>query len=275
MGTSDVKDLTERHHIEEEFHDKRTQRAATPKTRMAFYASGVNDQHFRILLDTAGSLTGKNVLDFGCGLGHTSRIYAELGASHVEGFDISGENIHVAEKNAKRDHVEDRVSFRRLAAEDIDYPDNSFDVIIGKAILHHTDLERTSKQMARVLRPGGAAYFLEPLAHNPILNFFRWLTPSRRTPTEKPLRLDDLDIFRRDFDTVTYRGLYLFPLLANGLLFVTGSRKLFNSSMKTLWKWEQPVLARLPFLQKYCWTALLVFRKDPKTSEVHGSKSGA
>jgi len=64
-------------------------------------------------------------------------------------------------------------------------------------------------------------------------------------------------------------------LLANGLLFVTGSRKLFNSSMKTLWKWEQPVLARLPFLQKYCWTALLVFRKDPHTGEVQGSKAGA
>jgi len=171
----------------------------------------------------------------------------------------------VAEKNAKRDQLDDRVFFRRLAAEDSDYQDASFDVVIGKAILHHTDLEKTSRQLARVLRPGGVAYFLEPLAHNPFLNLFRWLTPSCRTPTERPLRVKDLDIFRRDFDSVSYHGFYLFSLLANGLLLITGSRKLFNRSMVVLLRWERSSLVRFPFLQKYCWTALLVFRKRTGT----------
>src|SRR2546427_3559410 len=185
--TVTTRDLTERHHIEEQFHDERTQRGGKPSARMDFYSSGVNDEHFRILLEAVGSLQGKRVLDFGCGMGQTSRIYAGLGAARVDGFDISSENIRVADKNAKRDGLDDRVFFRHLAAEEIDYPDESFDLVLGKAILHHTDLEKTSKQLARVLRRGGAAYFLEPLAHNPILNLFRWLTPSRRTPTERPL----------------------------------------------------------------------------------------
>lgn len=261
------KDLTERQHIEEQFHDERTQRGAKPSARMDFYSSGVNDEHFRILLEAAGSLQGKRVLDFGCGRGQTSRIYAELGAARVDGFDISSENIRVANKNAKRDGLVDRVFFRHLAAEDIDYPDESFDFVLGKAILHHTDLEKTSKQLARVLRPGGTAYFLEPLAHNPILNLFRWLTPSRRTPTEKPLRLEDLNVFRKHFDSVSYRGFYLFTLLANGLLLVTGSRKLFNVGMKVLLERERPVLSRFPFLQKYCWTALLIFHKAALSQE--------
>src|ERR1700688_767050 len=123
--TGTARDLTERHHIEEQFHDERTQRGAKPSARMDFYSSGVNDEHFRILLDAVGSLQGKRVLDFGCGLGQTSRIYAELGAAHVDGFDISSENIRVAKKNAKRDRLDDRVFFRQLAAEDIDYPDES------------------------------------------------------------------------------------------------------------------------------------------------------
>ena len=259
--TINARDLTERHHIEEQFHDERTQRGGKPSARMDFYSSGVNDEHFRILLEAAGSLQGKRVLDFGCGMGQTSRIYAELGATRVDGFDISSENIRVAEKNAKRDGLDDRVFFRHLAAEEIDYPDESFDLVLGKAILHHTDLEKTSRQLARVLRCGGFAYFLEPLAHNPILNLFRWLTPSRRTPTEKPLRLKDLDIFRRHFDVVSYRGFYLFTLLANGLLLATGSRRLFHGAMKGLLECERPVLSRLPILQKYCWTALLYFHK--------------
>lgn len=259
------KDLTERHRIEEKIHDEWTRKGGEPSARMDFYGSGVSEEHLRILLDAVGSLKGKDVLDFGCGRGHTSRIYAQMGAARVEGFDISGENIRVAEKNAKRDQLDDRVFFRHLAAEDIDYQDASFDVAIGKAILHHTDLEKTSKQLARVLRPGGVAYFLEPLAHNPILNLFRILTPWRRTPTEQPLRIKDLDIFRRDFASVSYRGFYLFSLLANGLLLITGSRKLFNRSVGILLRWERSSLARFPFLQKYCWTALLVFRKGTGT----------
>jgi 2-polyprenyl-3-methyl-5-hydroxy-6-metoxy-1,4-benzoquinol methylase len=275
--TITARDLTERHNIEEQFHDERTQRGAKPSARMDFYSSGVNDEHFRILLEAAGSLQGKHVLDFGCGMGQTSRIYAGLGAARVDGFDISSENIRVAEMNAKRDGLDDRVFFRHLAAEEIDYPDESFDLVLGKAILHHTDLEKTSKQLARVLRLGGSAYFLEPLAHNPALNLFRWLTPSRRTPTEKPLRLEDLDVFRKHFDTVSYRGFYLFTLLANGLLLVTGSRKLFTGAMTTLLEREQPLLTRFPFLQKYCWTALLFFHKatEPKASALEARAARA
>jgi SAM-dependent methyltransferase len=273
--TVTTKDLTERHHIEEQFHDERTQRGGKPTARMDFYSSGVNDEHFRILLEAVGSLQGKRVLDFGCGMGQTSRIYAGLGAARVDGFDISSENIRVANKNAKRDGLDDRVFFRHLAAEEIDYPDESFDLVLGKAILHHTDLEKTSKQLARVLRRGGTAYFLEPLAHNPILNLFRWLTPSRRTPTEKPLRLEDLDVFRKHFDSVSYRGFYLFTLLANGLLLVTGSRKLFTGAMKTLLEYERPALSRFPFLQKYCWTALLFFHKAEGSQESKFETNGA
>lgn len=255
-----VQDLASRHLVEEEFHDQKAQHGAAPSARTDFYPEWMGDEHMQILLHAAGPLAGKRVLDFGCGMGETSRVYAERGAARVEGFDISGENIRIATKNAERDKMDDRVFFRRLAAEDIDYPDGAFDVVIGKAILHHTDLEKTAAQLNRVLSPGGVACFLEPLAHNPFLNCFRRLTPGRRTPTEKPLGLKDLEIFRRYF-VVTYQGLYLFTLVAHGLLFVTGSRKLFARSRAILRCGERPVLAGLPFLQKYCWSALLVFRK--------------
>ena len=256
--------LAKRHLVEETFHDHKAQRAsssaAVQSAHTDFYPTWMDDEHWRILLDAAGPLATKRLLDFGCGPGQSSRVYAQMGAARVDGFDIAGENVRIAEKNAKRDGLDDRVFFRRLAAEEIDYPDNSFDIVIGKAILHHTDLEKTAFQLYRVLRPGGSAYFLEPLAHNPFLNLFRRLTPWRRTPTEKPLDLRDLDIFRRYF-VVSCRGYYLFTLLAHFLLFVTGSRSLFNRSRAVLRRCEEPVLVRFPRLQKYCWSALLVFQK--------------
>lgn len=254
-----VENLAQRHQVEQAFHDIKAHYVA-PKARTDFYPEWLHEEHTQMLLTAAGPLAGKRVLDFGCGLGQTSRIYAAHGAARVEGFDISGESIRIARQNAERDGMSDRVFFRRCAAEEIDYPDNSFDVIIGKAILHHTDLEKTSWQLNRVLSPGGVSCFLEPLAHNPFLNLFRRLTPWRRTPTEKPLSLKDLDYFRKYFQ-VTYRGAYLFTIAANGMLFVTGSRKLFKVSSAMLRATEKPVLTVLPFLQRYCWSALLVFRK--------------
>jgi 2-polyprenyl-3-methyl-5-hydroxy-6-metoxy-1,4-benzoquinol methylase len=256
-------DLAERHHIEEHFHDEQARSGTKRSARTLFYNLGAADEYLRRQLEAVGSLQGKWVLDFGCGLGRTSRIYAEMGAVRVEGFDLSNERLEVAKRNAKRDGLADRIFFRHLAAEDIDYPDGSFDVVLGKAILHHTDMEKTSRQLARVLRPGGEAYFLEPLGHNPFLNLFRKLTPWLRTPTETPLTMRDMDLFRQHFGSVTYRGYHLLAFMADGLLLVTGSKKLSSKCMNTLVRWDDILLARFPFLQKYCWTALLVF-KNPK-----------
>lgn len=266
-------DLAQRHHIEEVFHDEKTRHMAAPSKRMNFYGPAISDDHLRVLLAAVGDLKGKTVLDFGCGLGGMSRTLADMGAARVEGFDISGENVEVARRNAEKEGYGGRLFFRRLAAEDIDYADESFDLVIGKAVLHHTDLEKTSAQIYRVLRPGGAAYFLEPLGHNPFINFFRRLTPSRRTPTERPIRMKELEPFRRRFASVECRGFHLFTLASYFLLVVTGSKKLYDGSLSRLRRWETPTLERFPGLQKYCWTALMVFHKSspPAGEEKRGA----
>jgi SAM-dependent methyltransferase len=266
-GTVDH-ELEKRNQVEERFHDEKTRQRGQPASRMDFYDAGVNEEHSRILFEVVGDLHGKRVLDFGCGPGQTSRDCASRGATRVDGFDISNENVLLARKNAARDGLDNRVFFRHMAAESIDYADGSFDVVIGKAILHHTDLRRTSWQVHRVLRPGGTAYFLEPLAHNPFLNLFRLLTPWRRTPTERPLLIEDLNLFCPYFDSIECRGFYLLPILANVLLLLTGRRSLYAKTMRVLFRWEKPLLMRFPFLQKYCWTALLIFRKGPAGTKV-------
>ena len=263
LKTEKTTDLAERHHIEENFHDDRERSGAKRSKRTLFYDLGAADEYLRRELEAVGSLEGKRVLDFGCGLGRTSRMYAQMGAARVDAFDLSNERLVVAQKNAERDGLADRVFFRHLAAEDIDYPDESFDVVLGKAILHHTDMEKTSRQLARVLRRDGEAYFLEPLGHNPFLNLFRKLTPSLRTPTETPLRMRDLDLFRQHFGSVTYRGYHLLAFIADGVLLVTGSKKLSTMFMNVLVRWDDALLTNFPSLQKYCWTALIVF-KNPK-----------
>jgi hypothetical protein len=50
---------------------------------------------------------------------------------------------------------------------------------------------------------------------------------------------------------------------------------LFTGAMKTLLEYEKPALSRFPFLQKYCWTALLFFHKAERSQESMLETKGA
>jgi SAM-dependent methyltransferase len=91
-----------------------------------------------------------------------------------------------------------------MDAHKLNFPDRTFDVVYGAAILHHLEYERALLEILRVLKPGGAMLFREPLAVNPVAIVVRWLTPHARTVDEQPLRLRELALCRRLFDTTLH-----------------------------------------------------------------------
>lgn len=79
------------------------------------------------------------------------------------------------------------------------FPNNKFDLVIGRGIIHHLDLKVSLLEINRVLKKGGTASFLEPLDANPLLKIFRFLTPFARTPDEKPITKNDLKWINNTF----------------------------------------------------------------------------
>ena len=59
------------------------------------------------------------------------------------------------------------------AGEQLPFGPDRFDVVVGKAVLHHLDVARAAPELHRVLRPGGRAAFAEPLGTNPVIAFAR------------------------------------------------------------------------------------------------------
>jgi SAM-dependent methyltransferase len=142
-------------------------------------------------------LTGKVVLDYGCGPGGDLVKYLRAGALKVCGMDISESYIGRAKALcAAKGYAPERYDVRVMDAHHLDYAAGTFDYVIGRGILHHLDVRVARHSLHRVLKTGGRMLFAEPLAGNPMLKLFRRLTPRARTKDERPFTGKDLaDLF--------------------------------------------------------------------------------
>ena len=103
--------------------------------------------------------------------------------------------------------------FKVMDAHNLEYPDQTFDIVFGQEILHHLDFELAIKEFARILKPGGQIVFVEPLGRNPVGKLIRWMTPNKRTAYERPLDKKEIKILKKYFDLeLAYNQLFYVPI---------------------------------------------------------------
>jgi SAM-dependent methyltransferase len=100
-----------------------------------------------------------DALEIGAGTGYFSLNLARAGVvGRATCTDISPGMVAALERNARELGVEVRTAVCEATA--LPFPDGSFDVVLGHAVLHHLpDLERAFREFRRVLRPGGIVLF--------------------------------------------------------------------------------------------------------------------
>ncbi len=233
---------------EQEFHDARFGRGGPRGGTGSFYRI-TGEAHARHRALVYEGCAGKRVLEYGCGPGSQSFELAKRGA-HVTGIDISPVAIEIARAEAERQGVE--ATFAVMDAERTTFPDGSFDLIVGGAILHHLDLDRAYAELARLLAPGGRAVFIEPLGHNALINLYRKMTPEQRTPDEHPLLRSDLAHARRAFAHV---NVWYYHMAAIGAA-PFAKTPLFKPVLAALSVVDRALLS-IPAIQPYAWIAVL------------------
>lgn len=98
----------------------------------------------------------KRVLDLGCGYGWHCIYAMEHGASSVVGVDISHKMLEVAKEKTHFPQVE----YKCCAIEDVEFPEESFDVILSSLAFHYVaDYEILVKKIYRILKSGGKLVF--------------------------------------------------------------------------------------------------------------------
>ena len=90
---------------------------------------------------------------------------ARAGAE-VHGFDLSPALLAVGRAVAAREGLD--IDFREMPAERLEYPDNSFDLVVARDILHHVEIPATLAEIRRVSRPGARLLVNEVYTHSGI-----------------------------------------------------------------------------------------------------------
>ena len=152
-------------------------------------------------------------------------------------------------------NLRESIEFIIMDAHLLCFSDSYFDIVYGGAILHHLDLEKALREMCRVLKPGGAIIFSEPLNYNPFAKLVRFFTPEARTPDEKPLGLKELKLIKKYFLT----QYFYFEFLGTPLSII--SSFLFKNPKTALTRFADRVdilLEKLPYI-KYLYGGLVIY----------------
>lgn len=112
------------------------------------------------------SYEGAKILDVGTGVGNFINLINHLyqGYGEITGIDIHERSIEAAKKNFE---ANDKINIVKMDAFNMDYDDNTFDVVCLSNSLHHLEKRKEMlKEMKRVLKPGGILLFNEMVSDN-------------------------------------------------------------------------------------------------------------
>jgi ubiquinone/menaquinone biosynthesis C-methylase UbiE len=150
--------------------------------------------------------TGGTVLDAGSGSGRLAVLIARRRPDlQVRGIDLESGMVEVAVRRAEQENLAGRVQFSVADVADLPLPDDSVDLIVSTASMHHwADVRAAVASLSRVLRPGGQLYIYD----------FRVVPAGRVRSAAQNLggRLDRTLVRTSRFPAALFQRLTVYPL---------------------------------------------------------------
>lgn len=111
-------------------------------------------EDLRIMVESVAMTGTERVLDIGTAAGHTALAFSPF-VEQVIGVDLTETMVRVATEFA-RDKGVSNIEYRVGDAENLSYPDTSFDLVTCRFAAHHfPNVKQAIQEISRVLKPGG------------------------------------------------------------------------------------------------------------------------
>ncbi len=123
---------------------------------------GQNRRWRRELVDHLASCGPQRTLDVAAGPAGVTIELAERAGGQVVGVDLTFQMLRQGARNVAGRHMERRIQLVVGKAEQLPFPDGSFDALSFTYLLRYVaDPQQTLKEIARVVKPGGVVASLE------------------------------------------------------------------------------------------------------------------
>jgi len=245
--------LTEINLREKEFHNK-LQSKSKSRFENIFYKALYN-MYEDFSIYASEKAKNKIVLDYGCGVGNATTKIAALNPSKLFGIDISEVSINKAIKIAKSSNL--LIEYSVDNCEKTKFKTETFDLVFGSGILHHLNLKKSVSEINRILKNNGEMVFLEPLGTNPLINFYRKLTPKSRSVDEHPFLKKDFDFINSLFNQVTVKYYGFFTLVF--FFFYKNPKK--SLIFRIISKLDN-YFFRIKFFKNLAWSVMIIAKKN-------------
>jgi len=139
-------------------------------TAAAYLTSAVHAQgeDLKELAQIAAVIPQARVLDLGCGGGHAAFAVAP-GVREVVAYDLSQQMLDVVVAAAAERGLAN-LSVKQGSADQLDFPDASFDLVCTRFSAHHwRGLPKALEEARRVLKPGGRLVIIDTAAPSDVL----------------------------------------------------------------------------------------------------------
>ena len=245
--------LTEINLREKEFHNK-LQSKKKSRFENIFYKAlyNMHEDFNSYIFEKAKK---KIVLDYGCGTGTVTEKIAKLNPEKLIGIDISEVSIKRATENAKDQNLQ--IEYLVDNCENTKLNEKTFDLVFGSGILHHLNLKKAINEINRVLKNNGEMVFLEPLGTNPIINFYRKLTPKSRSADEHPFLERDFNLIKSFFKNVEIKYYGFFTLV----FFLFYKKPESSIFFKALCKLDS-CLFKTKYFKNLAWSIMIIAKKN-------------
>jgi SAM-dependent methyltransferase len=221
----------------------------------SFQASA--DRSLEWLIESGGGLALKTVLEIGPGRGRDTEMFARGGA-RVVAVDVSIRSVELARERLVASGFGDRYLGVVADAARLPFRDATLDISFSRFTIAHVDVAAMGAELARVLRPGGRALMVEPLAGNPLVRLYRRLSPTGcRETTPRYVTLGALrQVAKRFPGGWRHKEHYLFSVGALALR----RTPLYRPVAGLLQLLEAP-LASIGPLRGLCWVVVAELRR--------------